>query len=131
MDDYAHHPAEVISSLADFRENHKGRIIVMFQPHLFSRTKLHLNEFAECFKKADKILISHIYPAREKIDTTVTSKMIYDLMDDETKKRTEVFRSFEEIYNRISEIKQSGDQIVSMGAGEINKVIYKLKRSLD
>ena len=131
MDDYAHHPTEVESSLDDLRENHKGRIIVMFQPHLFSRTKLHLNEFAECFKKADKILISHIYPAREKIDTTVTSKMIYDLMDDETKKRTEVYRSFEEIYNRVSEIKQSGDLIVSMGAGEINKVIYKLKRSLD
>ncbi|MCK4979717.1 MAG: UDP-N-acetylmuramate--L-alanine ligase [Candidatus Delongbacteria bacterium] len=131
MDDYAHHPAEVISSLADFRENHKGRIIVMFQPHLFSRTKQHLNEFAKCFKKADKILISQIYPAREKVDPTVTSKMIYDLMDEEDKNRTEVYQSFEEIYKRVLEIKQSGDLIVSMGAGEINKVIYKLKSNLN
>lgn len=130
MDDYAHHPTEVLNSLDDIRENHKGRIIVMFQPHLFSRTKQHLNEFAKCFDKADKIFISHIYPAREKVDPTITSEMIYDLMDDETKKKTEVYRSFEEIYERVFKIKKSDDLIVSMGAGDINKVIYKLKSSI-
>ncbi|MDA3884825.1 MAG: UDP-N-acetylmuramate--L-alanine ligase [Candidatus Delongbacteria bacterium] len=130
MDDYAHHPTEVLNSLDNIRENHKGRIVVMFQPHLFSRTKEHLNEFAKCFEKADKIFISHIYPAREKFDPSITSKRIYDLMDDETKRKSEVYQSFEEIYERVSKKKKNGDLIVSMGAGDINKVIYKLKSSI-
>ncbi|MBN2790450.1 MAG: UDP-N-acetylmuramate--L-alanine ligase [Candidatus Delongbacteria bacterium] len=130
MDDYAHHPTEIKSSLSNIRENHSGRIIVMFQPHLYSRTKEHLNEFSQSFNKADLIFISQIYPAREKHDPTISSEMIYDLMDENLKNKTRVLSTFDEIFDQVNKIKKRGDIIVSMGAGEINKVIYKLRNSL-
>lgn len=130
VDDYAHHPSEIKASLDNIRSNTEGRLIVMFQPHLYSRTKFHLEGFAKSFGKADLVYISHIYPAREKYDPSVASSDIFDRMDEETKKRTRVFVSFEEVYKELSDSVRPGDVIVSMGAGEINKVLYRLKEAL-
>ncbi len=130
IDDYAHHPSEIKASLDNIRSNIEGRLIVMFQPHLYSRTKFHLEGFAKSFGKADLVYISHIYPAREKYDPSVASSDIFDRMDEEMKKRTRVFVSFEEVYGELSVSVRPGDVIVSMGAGEINKVLYRLKEAL-
>jgi len=65
-DDYAHHPTEVKASLEALKKNHKGRIITVFQPHLYSRTRDFYKEFGEAFSIADVLMLMKIYPAREK-----------------------------------------------------------------
>ncbi|MBU4486107.1 MAG: hypothetical protein KKD38_04195, partial [Candidatus Delongbacteria bacterium] len=119
------------NSLENARNNHKGRIIVLFQPHLYSRTKYHSRGFAESFSMADLVLISQIYPAREKFDPTVSSKNIYIDMNDTEKKKTAIFDSFEDLFVRLKNEIKNGDLIISMGAGEINKVLYKLKSRIE
>lgn len=130
IDDYAHHPSEVKASLDNIRSNIEGRLILMFQPHLYSRTKFHLQRFAESFGKADLVYISHIYPAREKYDPSVASSDIFDRMDEDMKKKTRVFAGFDEVYQELTGAVRPGDVVVSMGAGEINKVLFRLKEAL-
>lgn len=131
VDDYGHHPSEVKSSISNLRLNHKGRIVVMFQPHLYSRTKYHSRGFAESFHEADVVLISQIYPAREKFDPSISSKNIYLDMNESEKKKTTVFDNFDDIYHVIKRDILPGDLIVSMGAGEINKILYRVKKELE
>jgi UDP-N-acetylmuramate--alanine ligase len=76
-DDYAHHPTEIQATLAGARELFPNkRIIAIFQPHLFSRTKLLLDDFAQSFENADKIYIAPIYAAREQADESINSAMV-------------------------------------------------------
>jgi len=81
-DDYAHHPVEIISTLQGFRELYpkdKGwKITVVFQPHLFSRTKFFLNDFAKSFKDADEVILLPIYFAREVNDGSISSSILAD-----------------------------------------------------
>jgi UDP-N-acetylmuramate--alanine ligase len=131
IDDYGHHPSEIRSSLENVRDNAGGRIIVLFQPHLFSRTKYHLQGFADSFRNADLVLISQIYPAREKYDPSVASSDIFCHMDEAGKEKTKVFDNFESLYRELEKTALPGDVIVSMGAGEINKVLYKFKKAVE
>ena len=78
-DDYAHHPKEIIATLEGFRElypKNQWKIIVLFQPHLFSRTKSLFTEFTESFNDADTVVVLPIYAAREEDDGTVSSGML-------------------------------------------------------
>ena len=76
-DDYAHNPQKVAAAIAGAREMYpEQKIIAVFQPHLFSRTKLLLNEFSKSFVSADEVLLLPIYPAREAFDPTITSEML-------------------------------------------------------
>ncbi len=78
-DDYGHHPTEIKATLLGAREIFpKERIVVVFQPHLFSRTKLLLHDFARAFKSADEILLAPIFPAREAFDPTISSDILAD-----------------------------------------------------
>lgn len=130
MDDYAHHSTEIKNSLAAVRESFSGRIIALFQPHLYSRTKHQYKEFAKSFNNADLVYISQIYPARELYDASITSQMIKDEMTPTSNSKTSVFNSFDELYVQLkSEIKPN-DLVISLGAGEINKLIYRLKADL-
>ena len=105
-------------------------MIVLFQPHLYSRTKYHSKAFAGSFHDADIVLISHIYPAREKFDPSVSSKNIYLDMNEIERKKTTVFDNFEDLYLVLEREVRPGDLVVSMGAGEINKILYRLKKEL-
>jgi UDP-N-acetylmuramate--alanine ligase len=125
-DDYAHHPVEVQATLQGFRQlypQEEGwKITVVFQPHLFSRTKLLLKEFGESFAGADEVLLLPIYYAREEDDGTISS----DILADEINKNGTIahaFQSFEdaEKYLRSTQM-SSKDIIVTMGAGEAFKV---------
>jgi len=133
IDDYAHHPTEVVNAIKSIKNNHtsKGRLVVLFQPHLFSRTLDHYKEFAKSFDGVDKLYISHIYPARESNDGSITSNLIFDAMDNDIKDRTKVYNDFDDLYNDLITDTQKGDLILSLGAGEINKVLYKIKETLE
>jgi UDP-N-acetylmuramate--alanine ligase len=80
FDDYGHHPTEIRATLTATREVHsKGKIFVIFQPHLFSRTKLLLEDFAKALTLADFVLILPIYAAREPMDPSITSEMLAEV----------------------------------------------------
>ena len=82
VDDYAHHPTEVAALLRAARQvAGEGRVLVLFQPHLFSRTATFASEFADALSGADLVVVTDVYAAREDPDPAVTSALITDLMD--------------------------------------------------
>lgn len=121
-DDYAHHPKEIEATLQGAREMFPDKkITVIFQPHLYSRTKLLLDDFAEALSKADYIFIADIYAAREKDDGSVSSS---DLGNKIKEKNQFVWNvsNFDTIVNEINNSVSSGDVVITMGAGDIYKV---------
>ncbi|MFA5934689.1 MAG: UDP-N-acetylmuramate--L-alanine ligase [Candidatus Paceibacterota bacterium] len=119
-DDYAHHPTEIKATLKGAREffNNK-KIIVVFQPHLFSRTKLLLNDFAKSFNDADEVLLAPIYPAREVFDPTISSEILSGKIKN---KKVISFKSFEDIEKYIKENLKKGDVLITVGAGDVYKI---------
>jgi len=119
-DDYAHHPTAVKATLAALRLRAEGKVIVAFHPHLYSRTKDLLEEFATAFGSADRVLIAPIYAAREIDDGSVSSAMLAERIT-ANGVEADAFLSFEDI---AEELKQygPGDAIMTMGAGDVYKV---------
>ena len=127
-DDYAHHPTEIKATLEGFRELYSKedgwKVTVVFQPHLFSRTKSLLKDFSESFGDADEVLLLPIYYAREVDDGTISSEILSTEINKYTN-NSKAFVSFLELEKflevRLPEIRDK-DVIVTMGAGEAFKV---------
>ncbi len=121
-DDYAHHPTEIKATLKAARELFpKRKIIVVFQPHLYSRTKLLLNDFARSFNEANEVVLAPIYAAREPVDPEISS----EILAEEIKKRgipAIVFGNFSTIVTHLQSSLKKGDVLITMGAGDIVKV---------
>ncbi|PID26651.1 MAG: UDP-N-acetylmuramate--L-alanine ligase [Candidatus Cloacimonadota bacterium] len=128
IDDYAHHPTEIVSLLDNFKDR-KGDLVVVFQPHLYSRTREHYGEFAKSFKNCDKIFLAPIYGAREVSDGTKSS-IIYDAMESDIKKKCIVFNSLDSIKEKLKDILKPGDTLLTVGAGVAFKVAEDLKEDL-
>lgn len=119
FDDYAHHPTEVNATMDAVRNMNPGRVITVFQPHLYSRTNDFSGEFAEALKKNDIFILARIYPAREAPIPGVTSKLILDALTTEDSTRAFYIENENDIYTKLYEIMQSGDYIIFQGAGTI------------
>jgi len=120
-DDYAHNPTEVNATLKGFRDFFpKDKITVIFQPHLYSRTKTFLREFAQSFDSVDRIIILPIYAARESFDFSINSEM---LAEEIKKYKQEVFFA-KDFTSAVFEIKKNTDIgiIITMGAGDVHQV---------
>ncbi len=117
-DDYGHHPTEIQATLQALREKYphdKYTLIVVFQPHLYSRTKIFLDDFSHSFNDADKICIMPIYAAREEGDGTVSS---YDLVE---KTINAVYmETFEEIQKYVLSRPHYNCVLVTIGAGDVS-----------
>jgi UDP-N-acetylmuramate--alanine ligase len=124
-DDYAHHPTEIKASLEALRELYvKGnkKITILFQPHLYSRTKALFNEFAQSFNEADAVYFLPIYFAREEQDPTVSSEILAEAVSKNVL-GSKAFASFAEADDFFKNAKMgSNDIFVTMGAGEAYKV---------
>ncbi len=124
-DDYAHHPTEIRASLEALRELYpKGekKITIVFQPHLYSRTKAFFSEFATAFNEADAVYLLPIYFAREVPDPTVSSEKLAAAVAEHVP-GAKAFSSFEEAEQFIAQAGlREGDILVTMGAGEAYKV---------
>jgi UDP-N-acetylmuramate--alanine ligase len=124
-DDYGHHPTEVKATLAGARELFPDKnIIVVFQPHLFSRTKILLNDFAQAFADADEVILAPIFPAREKFDPTISSDILAERISLQKKAQTQVcvFKNFFDIETYLKTNLKAGDVLITMGAGEQYKI---------
>ncbi|MBP6948777.1 MAG: UDP-N-acetylmuramate--L-alanine ligase [Candidatus Pacebacteria bacterium] len=116
-DDYGHHPTEIQATLQALREKYisgKFKLIVVFQPHLFSRTKLLLKEFSEAFSLADTICILPIYKAREVDDGTISSHDLVEITDNAIYMET-----FEEVKKYLDKNAHSGSVVLTIGAGDV------------
>lgn len=120
-DDYAHHPTEIKATLESARNKTKHNVIAIFQPHTYSRTKLLFNEFAHAFDKADTVILTDIYAAREIDDGTISSKMLAEELIKNGINAVHI-SSFEEIATKIKETSKPGDIVLTIGAGTITKL---------
>jgi len=125
-DDYAHHPTAVRETLHALRGRTKGRIIVAFHPHLYSRTRDLLDEFATAFRDADKVFIAPIFAARETDDGTISNEMLAERIR-AMGTNAIALDSFDAIESALNEVGE-GDIIMTMGAGDIYKVADSLVR---
>ncbi|TVU59077.1 UDP-N-acetylmuramate--L-alanine ligase [Paenarthrobacter nitroguajacolicus] len=113
-DDYAHHPTEVRAALSAARSVAAGnKVHVLFQPHLFSRTREFADEFAEALNSADTALVLDIYPAREDPIPGVTSALIADHLS------TGRLVSADEAVRAIATVAGEGDVVLTVGAGDV------------
>jgi UDP-N-acetylmuramate--alanine ligase len=124
-DDYAHHPAEVKASLdAMKRIRHDGRIITVFQPHLFTRTRDFYREFAEAFKDTDILFLAKIYPAREREIEGVSSRLILNEYFKMGKNGIYI-ETNDELLDTLEDMTKDGDVVIFQGAGDITGVCEK------
>lgn len=126
FDDYAHHPTEVAAVLAGARGFVAGegdrRVIAVFQPHLFSRTRDHLAGFIAAFDDADVVLITDIYAAREKpIESVSSSRIVEGLRDRTPDKELWYVPALADLPAAMSSVCRSGDVAVVIGAGNIRQ----------
>ena len=132
FDDYAHHPTEIKAMLSSLRSVYKNRIVALFQPHLFSRTRDFYSEFARSFIDADKIFIAPIYQAREKPIDGISSKLIYDEAVKLGHRSVYHIDSNKKIVESVVENLREKDIFISFGAGDINsyneRIIEKYRK---
>lgn len=121
IDDYAHHPTEITATLSAAANYPHKRILCVFQPHTYSRTKAFLNEFAASLSAADLVVLADIYAARETDDLGVSSKDILAGLK-ERGVESYYFSTFEKILEFLSKKTMNGDLLITMGAGDILKV---------
>jgi UDP-N-acetylmuramate--L-alanine ligase len=114
-DDYAHHPTEIEASLKALRERQNGRLIVVYQPHLYSRTAPLIDEFAAALSHADLVVLTDIYPAREAPMPGVSSARIAEKVTVPVK----YIPSRHLLPREVAKIAKKGDVVVGMGAGNI------------
>ncbi len=128
LSDYAHHPDEIKACANSMKELYNNRkITAIFQPHLYSRTNDFYKEFAESLSIFDEVILLDIYPARELPIPGVTSKLIYDLIDENVKKR---MCRREEVLSIVEEEKQNFDVVVTLGAGDLENDVCKIEEIL-
>jgi len=129
IDDYAHHPTEVKATLLGAK-NSQQRIIAIFQPHTFTRTKEFYQDFAESFIDADIVFITDIYPAREPPIEGVTAKLIIDAAQKKGIKNINYIPFDDNLCVAIKQILKPNDVVITLGAGDIWKVADELYGNL-
>lgn len=123
VDDYAHHPTEIKATLKAAQNVPHNDLWCLFQPHTYTRTLALFDEFAESFDAADKVVMAEIYAAREKNIYKISSKeLVNEIKRVDPNKEVYYFGNFEEIANFVINNAQSGDLVITMGAGDIYKV---------
>lgn len=125
IDDYAHHPTEIKAVLSACRNWKNKRLIAVFQPHRYTRTKFLADDFGKCFDMADKLILTDIYAASEKPIKNVSIKTIYDKVISNGIRDVEIIAK-DDIPQHVMALARNGDMIVVMGAGDIKKVADKL-----
>ena len=122
LDDYGHHPTEIRATLAAVRQAWGGRIIVVFQPHRYTRTRGLFEEFLTAFADADLLLVMDIYPAGETAIPGVSAALLCAGIRDRGQKNAVYLGDFEAAVAYLEENAVSGDVVVTLGAGSIWKV---------
>ncbi|HOT18909.1 MAG TPA: UDP-N-acetylmuramate--L-alanine ligase [Spirochaetota bacterium] len=130
VDDYGHHPTEIRATLDALKQLGK-RVIVVFQPHRYTRTQYLYDEFGQAFTMADELFLTEIYPAGEEPIEGVSSNLIQQSVKKHEGRDVVVIPHLDQVPDYISPIVREGDVIVTLGAGDIYKVGHAILSMLD
>lgn len=130
VSDYAHHPTEVRATIQAARINGE-RVFCIFQPHRYTRTAYFMEEFARAFQEADLVLLHRIYPAGEKPIAGVTSEKLAGLLRRARGSPVYARNTLGELEELALHLARPGDNILVMGAGDINQLAYSLCKRLE
>lgn len=120
IDDYAHHPTEIKSTLSAVKNIKYNNMWCLFQPHTYTRTLALFDEFVEAFHDADKLVMAEIYAAREKNIHKISSKELADkIKETYPEKEVYFFDTLDKIADFVYENAERGDLVLTMGAGDI------------
>ena len=127
IDDYAHHPTEIAATLAAARDilAPGGKIFAVFQPHTYSRASSFLEDFTKVLKKADTVIVTEIYSAREKDPGTISGASMTQHFQ-ENGVPAKYIPDFSEIADYLKSCVKPGDLIITLRAGDVNRVIEKI-----
>ncbi len=122
VDDYGHHPTEIKETLNAMRQIWKDRLIVVFQPHRFTRTKALFDEFTKAFKKADILILNDIYPASEEPIAGINSAALCKAIRKTGQVHVEYIPNEEDIIEYLLKTVKVKDTVITIGAGSIYKI---------
>lgn len=127
VDDYAHHPVEIQATLLTAKEVWPDRrLVVIFQPHRYSRTKHLMESFFSAFNDADQLLLLDIYPAGEKEIEDVHSQRLAEGVKEYGHKNVEYIGGTESVIPQLQKMLKPGDVVMALGAGNIGELSHKL-----
>ncbi len=130
VDDFAHHPTEIRVTLEGARMGYDRRIVTVFQPHLYSRTRDFADDFGKAFLDSDTLIVTSIYPARETPIEGVTGELVARSARDFGHRDVHYIPNREEIPMKLMEITKPGDLVMVLGAGTVNVVAEEFYRML-
>jgi UDP-N-acetylmuramate--alanine ligase len=122
IDDYAHHPSEIRATLSAAKSSGYGRVMAVFQPHLYTRTRDFLSDFADALCMADEFFVTEIYKSREEPIAGVHSRAIVDAAKAKGHAHAHYVDKKEDIPALLAPLLAGGDAVVVMGAGDINEI---------
>lgn len=131
IDDYGHHPTEILATLQAARECRYARVHVLFQPHRYSRTQALMDEFARAFHQADSVFVTDIYAASEAPVEGVTSQALTARIHSFGHRRAEYAGSLESGIEHVIAVADAGDAILTLGAGSVSQAAGEILARLE
>ena len=122
VDDYGHHPTEIKATLAAARAGWNRRLVVVFQPHRYSRTRDLMEEFSTAFYQADSLILTEIYPAGEQPIQGISGERLYEQVKQHGHKEAIFLPTVEAIVEAMPSLVRPGDMVITLGAGDVWKV---------
>jgi UDP-N-acetylmuramate--alanine ligase len=120
VDDYGHHPAEIEATLDAAQRGFDRRVVVAFQPHRYTRTKLLFREFTRAFNKADVLLVTDVYPAGEQPVDGATGEALAEAIRLHGHHAVTYIRDKKNVARALLDVVEPGDMVIALGAGDIN-----------
>jgi UDP-N-acetylmuramate--alanine ligase len=120
VDDYGHHPAEIEATLDAAQSGFKRRVVVAFQPHRYTRTKLLFDQFTRAFNKADIVLVTDVYPAGEQPIAGATGEALAEAIRSHGHRAVSFIKGKGQVARALLDLVEPGDIVIALGAGDIN-----------
>ena len=130
VDDYAHHPTEIRATLATAKSAGRKRVLTMFQPHRYSRTKALRFEFGGAFDDADQVVITDVYPASEPALPGITGQTIADAISQHGHRAVSYQPRLDRLHGDVGQMILDGDLVLSLGAGNVHEQLARLAAEL-
>jgi UDP-N-acetylmuramate--alanine ligase len=130
VDDYGHHPTEIAAVIAAARAGLDRRVVVVFQPHRYSRTSQLMREFGLALGAADEVVLTDIYPAGESPIPGVTIERLADAVRAVAPCPVHLVKALDELPAAVATLARSGDLVVTLGAGSIGRAADRILEAI-
>ncbi len=127
IDDYGHHPTEIKATLSAVRSMWQGRVVVVFQPHRYTRTKALMDEFVTSFNEADILIVTEIYAASEEKLEGVSGEILAERLKATGHKNVLFAPTKEDAADLVLKHAKPGDAVITLGAGDVYRIDERLK----